>query len=81
MQLGGQWVPYANKPFDGWAYHARFGYMPVEIKEGYREGLKNEYTPRQRKVMERMKLLGMPWLTWRSQMDVLLAIGQKGEIT
>lgn len=68
--VGGKWVPYANKPFDGWAYHAAFGYMPVEIKKPEREGHANEYTERQRKVMTRMRLLGMPWLVWRNDEDV-----------
>jgi hypothetical protein len=69
-QLGGQWVPYANKPFDGWAYHARFGYLPVEIKLEEREGHASEYTPRQKKLLQKMKDAGLPWLIWRTDEDV-----------
>lgn len=69
-QLGGVWVPYANKPFDGWAYHPRFGYLPVEIKLEEREGHANEYTPRQKKLLQQMKDAGLPWLIWRTDADV-----------
>lgn len=73
-QLSGVWVPYANKPFDGWAYHTRFGYLPVEIKLEEREGHANEYTPRQRKLLKRMKDAGLPWLIWRSENDVVACV-------
>lgn len=78
-QLGGQWVPYANKPFDGWAYHARFGYLPVEIKLEEREGHANEYTPRQQKLLHRMKAAGLPWLVWRTQADVVSSINRRAQ--
>lgn len=68
--LGGLWVPYASKPFDGWAWHPKFGYLPVEIKRKEREGHADEYTPRQLKLMKEMRLLGARWLVWRSDEDV-----------
>jgi hypothetical protein len=73
--LGGYWVPYANKPFDGWARHARFGYMPVELKLATRDGHANEYTPRQKKLMQEMEAHGAPWLVWRTPEDIYQAIG------
>lgn len=77
LSLGGFWVPYANKPFDGWARHARFGYMPVEIKLESREGHANEYTARQKKLLATMKIAGAPWLIWRTENDVLLSVGAR----
>jgi hypothetical protein len=75
--LGGFWVPYASKPFDGWARHSRFGYMPVELKLKSREGHANEYTPRQKKLMGEMRDAGAPWLTWRTEDDVYEAVGAR----
>lgn len=72
-QLHGVWIPYASKPFDGWAWHRAFGgacYLPVEIKDPEREGLKYEYTPRQKKLMAELKIIGATWLTWRTEIDV-----------
>lgn len=77
VKLGGFWVPYANKPFDGWARHARFGYMPVEIKLESREGHANEYTPRQKKVLAIMKIAGAPWLVWRNENDVIACVSPR----
>lgn len=75
QRLNGYWVPYANKPFDGWALHARFGYMPVELKDPKKEGWKDEYTPRQKKLMKQMTDAGAKWLVWRTEDDVYRAIG------
>lgn len=77
LSLGGYWVPYASKPFDGWARHARFGYMPVELKIKERAGHANEYTPRQKKLMQAMQNAGAPWLTWRTEDDVYAAVGAR----
>jgi hypothetical protein len=77
-ELGGLWIPYASKPFDGWGWHAKWaGYMPIEIKDPKKEGHADEYTPRQRKVMQQLKEAGARWLTWRSQADVLISIGAR----
>lgn len=77
-QLGGLWVPYANKPFDGWGWHPKWdAYMPVEIKDPKREGSAGEYTDRQRKVMEKLRKAGAQWLTWRTETDVLEAVGAR----
>lgn len=88
--LGGVWVPYAGKPFDGWAWHPKWsnylrrdivpdvpgcGYMPVEIKRAERKGHANEYTPRQKKVMAALKLAGATWFTWRGEGDVYMCVG------
>lgn len=80
IKLGGLWIPYANKPFDGWAYHAHFGYMPVELKNPNgrrRAGAHDEYTPRQRKVIALLNLRQAPWLTWRSEGDVYKCCGAR----
>lgn len=89
VALGGVWIPYANKPFDGWAWHPRWaihpswgpqprcGYMPVEIKLSERDGHANEYTPRQRKVMQTMQVAGCTWLTWRTVEDVDRCVGAR----
>lgn len=69
--MGGLWVPYANKPFDGWAWHRRWGsYWPVEIKDPKREGHANEYTERQRRVMKKLRDAGAVWIVWRTVEDV-----------
>lgn len=78
VKLGGHWMPYANKPFDGWAYHEHFGHMPVEIKDPKREGHANEYTERQVRLMLKMRERGIPWLVWRTDEDVLRSIGKRG---
>jgi hypothetical protein len=80
IQLGGLWIPYANKPFDGWAYHAHFGYLPVELKNpnGRRKpGAHDEYTPRQKKVMQLLQLKQAPWLVWRTEEDVFRCCGAR----
>jgi hypothetical protein len=76
-KMGGLWVPYSNKPFDGWAYHERFGggYLPVEIKLKSREGHADEYTERQKKLMKKLKDRNAPWLIWRNDDDVLACLG------
>lgn len=78
VKVGGYWMPHANKPFDGWAYHDHFGFMPVEIKLRSREGHANEYTDRQRKLMLTMRERGIPWLVWRTDEDVLRSVGKRG---
>lgn len=70
-RLGGVWLPYSNKPFDGWIWHTRWEeYWPVEIKDPKKEGHKNEYTDRQKKVMAELKKVGAKWLVWRTKEDV-----------
>src|SRR5688572_1912308 len=77
VQLGGLWIPYANKPFDGWAYHSHFGYLPVEIKRPERENHANQFTPRQKKVMTLLQMKQAPWLTWRTDEDVYRTCGAR----
>lgn len=77
ISLGGLWIPYANKPFDGWAYHARFGYMPVEIKKPERKNHANRYTDRQKKLMDILKIKEAPWLEWEVDDDVYRCIGAR----
>lgn len=78
LKLGGLWVPYASKPFDGWAWHAKWegaGYVPVEIKNPNQKGHADEYTPRQVKVMNVLRVAGATWLTWRTDEDVYACLG------
>ena len=90
LELGGVWVPYANKPFDGWGWHPKWsnylrrdvnpglpacGFMPIEIKRPEREGHANEYTWRQKKVLHTLQIAGATWMTWREPADVYRAVG------
>lgn len=77
VSLGGLWMPYANKPFDGWAYHAHFGYLPVEIKKPEREHHADQYTDRQTKVIRLLELRQAPWLIWRTDEDVYRCCGAR----
>ncbi len=77
MELGGLWIPYANKPFDGWAYHAHFGYLPVEIKKPERKNHANRYTNRQKKVIDVLSIKQAPWLEWEVEEDVYRCVGAR----
>lgn len=77
VSVGGEWVSRANKPFDGWGWHRGFGgtnYLPIEIKNPDKEGHKDEYTQPQLKQMAKMRILGMKWLVWRTEQDVLNSV-------
>lgn len=88
-QLGGYWIPYASKPFDGWAWHPMWvirkpyycplmgGYAPVELKDPKKEGWADEYTPRQKKIMTEMRERGASWLVWRTEDDVFKSINSR----
>lgn len=64
-------------PLDGWAYHPRKGWVPVEVKDPSREGRANEYEPSQLAFFSRCKQRGSPWLVWRTEQDVLDFAGAK----
>lgn len=77
VKLGGLWLPYANKPFDGWAYHNHFGYLPVEIKLPERKNRANRYTRRQKKVIELLAIKQAPRLEWETEEDVYQSCGAR----
>lgn len=64
-------------PLDGWAYHPRKGWVPVEVKDPSREGRANEYEPSQLAFFSRCKQRGSPWLVWRTEQDVLDFVGAR----
>lgn len=68
QRLGAQWCE--EGPLDGWVWW-RNVWLPVEIKLPEREGLANEYTPRQKRFFTRCRTMGARWLTWRTEDDVL----------
>jgi hypothetical protein len=88
-QLGGFWIPYASKPFDGWAWHPKWvlrqpyfkplmgGYAPVEIKDPKRKNHANRYTQRQIKIMDEMTKRGAVWLEWETEEDVWKSCGAR----
>lgn len=59
-------------PLDGWTYcYRRDKWMPTEIKHPDREGTKNEYTKKQKKLLAEWKERGLPWWVWRTEADVI----------
>ena len=66
--LGADWH-YAG-PLDGWLHSAGTGWVPVEIKNG-----KNPYTEAQKRFIARCIERGRPFLTWRTETDVLVSLG------
>lgn len=73
-QLGGDWEQAG--PLDGWIWiPRRVSWFPVEIKDPAREGLKHEYTPKQKRFMRRCTERSIPVLTWRTDADVLRDLG------
>jgi hypothetical protein len=58
---------YISGPLDGWAHHAKTGWIPFEIKNG-----KNApYTESQKEFMQWCKAWSMPVHTWRTEEDVI----------
>lgn len=66
-QLGAHWLEAG--PLDGWCFH-QGRWMPVEIKLPEREGLKNEYTPAQKRFFTWAQWYNAPHWVWRGEADV-----------
>lgn len=66
----GAWWTEAG-PLDGWIFHPRIGFMPVEIKNPKRKGTKKEFTPLQKKFFEACTLSNSKYWIWRTVDDVL----------
>jgi hypothetical protein len=74
-RCGAHWI-HAG-PFDGWIHIAKWGgeYLPVEIKDPDKEGHKDEFTEKQRKLREEWADRRMKLLIWRSESDVIRDLG------
>jgi hypothetical protein len=68
-KLGAFWVE--SPPLDGWLYHARTGWVPVEIKQPHREGYASEFTKAQKRFFAWCIANKARWLVWRTEEDVL----------
>jgi hypothetical protein len=69
-KLGAIWV--YGGPLDGWCFHAKTGWVPVEVKSP-----KGTYTESQARFMAKCYGYRAPYWTWRIENDVLKCLGAK----
>lgn len=73
--LGGAWFEWP--PLDGWLWHAKTGWIPVEIKQPRRKGKANEFTPAQLRFFEWCKANSARHLIWYTVTDVERDLGAR----
>ena len=76
-KLGGIW--YQGPPLDGWLWHRKTGFIPIEIKQPRRKGQAHEFTRLQKEFFDSCKRQGAGYLVWHTQEDVVRDLG--GEIS
>lgn len=73
--LGAMWFQFP--PLDGWLWHAKTGWVPVEIKQPRRKGKAREFTPAQLRFFEWCKARQGKYLVWHTTEDVERDLGAR----
>jgi hypothetical protein len=73
-QLGGLWLP--QGPFDGWAW-GRGRWFLCEVKDPAREGHKDEFTPAQLLLIQKLNQRQIPWHKLRTEDDIYALMGAR----
>ena len=73
VALGGTWFDYGF--LDGFVWHHRCGWVPVEIKQAHRKGTKNEFTDTQQEFMAWAGVRLANFFVWYDEADVIRDLG------